>query len=79
MIDVSWFISFSTSSRGFVLESICETLLQKIRYGNTNDLTTISHLYTLKDFFRPLYLHSFTQMKLSISPLKILNRAKIEF
>ena len=30
-------------------------------------------------FFRPLCLHSFTQMKLSISPLKILNRAKIEF
>ena len=53
MIDVSWFISisFSTSSRGFVLESICETLLQKIRYGNTKDLTTISHVYTLKDFF----------------------------
>ena len=29
--------------------------------------------------FRPLFLHSFTQMKLSFSPLKIVNRAKIEF
>ena len=72
MIDVSWFISFSTSSRGFVLESICETLLQKISYGNTKDLATLSHEYTL-------LLHTFTQMKLSFSPLKIVNRAKIEF
>ena len=70
MIDVSQFISFSTSSRGFVLESICETLLQNIRYENTKALTTISHVYTLKDIFRPLCLHSFTQMKLSFSPLK---------
>ena len=29
--------------------------------------------------FRPLFLHSFTQMKLSFSPIKVLNRATIEF
>ena len=29
--------------------------------------------------FRPLFLHSFTQMKFSFSPLKILNKEKIEF
>ena len=79
MIDVSWFISFSTSSRGFVLESICETLLQKISYGNTKDLTTLSSRVYTQGNFRTLLLHSVTQMKLSFSPLKILNRAKIEF
>ena len=44
-------------SRGFVLESICETLLQK----------------------KVMEIRRTSQMKLSFSPLKILNRAKIEF
>ena len=79
MIDVSWFISFSTSSRGFVLESICVTLLQKISYGNTKDLTTLSSRVYTQGNFRTLLLHSVTQMKLSFSPLKILSRVKIEF
>ena len=38
---------------------------------------TLSQVYSRN--FRPLFLHSFTQMKSSFSPLKILNRAKIEF
>ena len=67
MIDVSWFISFSTSSRGFVLKSICETLLLKISYGNTKDLTTLSHEYTLKKFWATLFTLSYTNEALFLT------------
>ena len=67
MIDVFWFISFSTSSRGFVLESICETLLQKISYGNTKDLTTLSHVYTLKEFWATLFALIYTNEALILT------------